>query len=150
MYRLYAKISKGLDPIANVFKQHITYEGSNLVQEAEEIASNQVQYMHVLHRINLCNKVCLGNGFIKQSLNQLIFQALYEAFVLLCNKTVAGSSSEELLSSFCDIILRKGRSDNMSHEAIEETFEKVAFDHLCFLHRFCISIVLPKLYNFYR
>jgi cullin 1 len=48
MYRLYAKISKGLDPIANVFKQHITYEGSNLVQEAEEIASNQVQYMHVL------------------------------------------------------------------------------------------------------
>jgi hypothetical protein len=70
--------------------------------------------------------------------------------VLLCNKTVAGSSSEELLSSFCDIILRKGRSDNMSHEAIEETFEKVAFDHLCFLHRFCISIVLPKLYNFYR
>jgi hypothetical protein len=59
--------------------------------------------------------------------------------VLLCNKTVAGSSSEELLSSFCDIILRKGRSDNMSHEAIEETFEKVASQ---ILHQYCVAKVV--------
>ncbi|KAL5052434.1 hypothetical protein RYX36_033116 [Vicia faba] len=41
MYRLYHKIPKGLDPVANVFKQHITDEGTTLVQLAEEISCNK-------------------------------------------------------------------------------------------------------------
>jgi hypothetical protein len=79
-------------------------------------------------------------------LNQSIFQALKEALEVFCNKTIAGSSSAELLSSFCDNILKKGGSEKMSDEAIEETLEKVAFDHLCFLHRilhqYCVAKVV--------
>ncbi|MQL05626.1 hypothetical protein EI015_26520, partial [Escherichia coli] len=41
MYRLYHKIPKGLDPVANIFKQHITAEGTALVQQAEEAARNK-------------------------------------------------------------------------------------------------------------
>ncbi|GKU86768.1 hypothetical protein SLEP1_g1248 [Rubroshorea leprosula] len=41
MYRLYHKIPKGLEPIANTFKQHVTNEGTVLVQQAEDAASNQ-------------------------------------------------------------------------------------------------------------
>ncbi|RHN48916.1 putative cullin protein, neddylation [Medicago truncatula] len=55
----------------------------------------------------------------------LFHKALKEAFEVFCNKTVAGSSSAELLSSFCDNILKKGGSEKMSDEAIEETLEKV-------------------------
>ncbi|KAL5072253.1 hypothetical protein RYX36_011237 [Vicia faba] len=95
MYRLYHKIPKGLDPVANVFKQHITDEGAALVQLAEESSCNQK------------------------------LQALKEAFEVFCNKTVAGSSSAELLSLFFDNILKKGGSEKLSDEAIEETLEKV-------------------------
>ncbi|GKV52811.1 hypothetical protein SLEP1_g59372 [Rubroshorea leprosula] len=41
MYRLYHKIPKGLELIANAFKQHVTNEGTGLVQQAEDAASNQ-------------------------------------------------------------------------------------------------------------
>lgn len=52
-------------------------------------------------------------------------QALKEAFELFCNKGVAGSSNAELLATFCDNILKKGGSEKLSDEAIEETLEKV-------------------------
>ncbi|CAI8586131.1 unnamed protein product [Vicia faba] len=44
MYRRNHKIPKGLDPVANVFKQHITDEGTTLVQLAEESSCNQKNY----------------------------------------------------------------------------------------------------------
>lgn len=55
----------------------------------------------------------------------LLLQALKEAFEVFCNKGVAGSSSAELLATFCDNILKKGGSEKLSDEAIEETLEKV-------------------------
>ncbi|KAK2364638.1 cullin-1 [Trifolium repens] len=132
MYRLYHKIPKGLDPVANVFKQHITDEGTALVQLAEESASNQKTASgsgfqdQVLVRkfIELHDKYMtyVNNCFMNHT---LFHKALKEAFEVFCNKTIAGSSSAELLSSFCDNILKKGGSEKMSDEAIEETLEKV-------------------------
>lgn len=73
--------------------------------------------------------------------NLSVLQALKEAFEIFCNKTVAGSSSAELLATFCDNILKKGGSEKLSDEAIEETLEKVAFVFLVFFIRICISIL---------
>lgn len=88
MYRLYHKIPKGLEPVANVFKQvgwlvyaytlfyyqclfyilvyftllipsdilmlqHITAEGTALVQQAEDAATNQVKFHAVKYRCNI-------------------------------------------------------------------------------------------------
>ncbi|MCH87888.1 cullin-1, partial [Trifolium medium] len=134
---------------------HIIDEGTALVQLAEESASNQKTtngsgfQVLVSKFIELHDKYMtyVNNCFMYHT---LFHKALKEAFEVFCNKTVAGSSSADLLSSFCDKILKKGGSEKMSDEVIEDTLDKVAFDHLCFLHRFCISIVLPKLWNFYR
>jgi len=52
-------------------------------------------------------------------------QALKEAFEVFCKKGVSGSSSAELLATFCDNILKKGGSEKLSDEAIEDTLEKV-------------------------
>lgn len=54
---------------------------------------------------------------------------------MFCNKGVAGSSSAELLATFCDNILKKGGSEKLSDEAIEETLEKVYF--------FCLLPIYP-------
>lgn len=56
---------------------------------------------------------------------QLRLQALKEAFEVFCNKGVAGSTSAELLATFCDNLLKKGGSEKLSDEAIEDTLEKV-------------------------
>jgi len=67
-------------------------------------------------------------------LKLVLLQALKEAFEVFCNKGVAGSSSAELLATFCDNILKKGGSEKLSDEAIEETLEKVccaAFAWFC-------------------
>ncbi|KAF6171670.1 hypothetical protein GIB67_042185 [Kingdonia uniflora] len=57
--------------------------------------------------------------------HSLFHKALKEAFEVFCNKGVSGSSSAELLATFCDNILKKGGSEKLSDEAIEETLEKV-------------------------
>ena len=48
-----------------------------------------------------------------------------EAFEVFCNKGVAGSTSAELLSTFCDNLLKKGGSEKLSDEAIEDTLQQV-------------------------
>ncbi|XP_066395927.1 cullin-1-like [Miscanthus floridulus] len=41
MYRLFSKITRGLEPISNMFKTHVTNEGAALVKQAEDSASNK-------------------------------------------------------------------------------------------------------------
>ncbi|XLR55654.1 hypothetical protein S83_006326 [Arachis hypogaea] len=90
MYRLYQKIPKGLDPVANVFKQHVTAEGTALVQQAEE-ASSLVRKFIELHDKYM---TYVNDCFINHT---LFHKALKEAFEVFCNKNAAGSSSAELL-----------------------------------------------------
>jgi hypothetical protein len=60
-------------------------------------------------------------------LKYFVLQALKQAFEVFCNKGVSGSSSAELLATFCDNILKKGCSEKLSDEAIEDALEKVSF-----------------------
>ncbi|KAH9730302.1 Cullin-1 [Citrus sinensis] len=129
MYRLYHKIPKGLEPVANVFKQHITAEGTVLVQQAEDAATNQGGSSGaVQEQVNLATSL-LWNLLKLFEISKIDFvvwsQALKEAFEIFCNKAVGGSSSSELLATFCDNILKKGGNEKLSDEAIEETLEKV-------------------------
>ncbi|KAJ8543313.1 hypothetical protein K7X08_005836 [Anisodus acutangulus] len=52
--------------------------------------------------------------------NTLFHKALKEAFEVFCNKILPGCSSVELLASYCDNILKKGGSEKLSDDAIEE------------------------------
>ncbi|KHN02982.1 Cullin-1 [Glycine soja] len=130
----YSKIPRGLDPISNIFKQHVTTEGMALVKQAEDAASNKKaekkdivglqEQVFVRKVIELHDKYLAYVNDCFQN-HTLFHKALKEAFEVFCNKGVAGSSSAELLASFCDNILKKGGSEKLSDEAIEETLEKV-------------------------
>ncbi|CAH2071938.1 unnamed protein product [Thlaspi arvense] len=131
MYRLYHKIARGLEPVANIFKQHVTAEGNALVQQAEDTATNQAantangqEQVLIRKVIELHDKYMVYVTECFQN-HTLFHKALKEAFEIFCNKTVAGSSSAELLATFCDNILKKGGSEKLSDEAIEDTLEKV-------------------------
>lgn len=134
MYRLFCRIPKGLEPIAHFFKQHVTDEGTTLVKQAEDAASNKksekrdivgpLEQTFVWEVIELHDKYVqyVSTCFVNHS---LFHKALKEAFEVFCNKGVAGSTSAELLATFCDNILKKGSSEKLSDEDIEETLEKV-------------------------
>ncbi|KAH9604161.1 hypothetical protein KSS87_010501 [Heliosperma pusillum] len=121
MYRLYSKVPKGLEPIGSIFKQHITDEGTALVQQAEDAALSKVFIRKV---IELHDKFM---AYVTDSFQShtIFHKALKEAFEVFLNKGVSGSSSAELLATFCDNILKKGGSEKLSDEAIEDSLEKV-------------------------
>eukprot|EP00252_Welwitschia_mirabilis_P008862 TRINITY_DN210_c0_g2_i1.p1 TRINITY_DN210_c0_g2~~TRINITY_DN210_c0_g2_i1.p1 ORF type:complete len:745 (-),score=178.44 TRINITY_DN210_c0_g2_i1:429-2663(-) len=134
MYRLFCRIPKGLEPVAQIFKQHVTGEGTSLVKQAEDAASNKraekkdvvgaQEQAFVRKVIELHDKYLqyVNECFMNHS---LFHKALKEAFEVFCNKGVAGSTSAELLATFCDNILKKGGSEKLSDEDIEDTLEKV-------------------------
>eukprot|EP00268_Persea_americana_P017605 TRINITY_DN184_c0_g1_i7.p1 TRINITY_DN184_c0_g1~~TRINITY_DN184_c0_g1_i7.p1 ORF type:complete len:799 (-),score=160.15 TRINITY_DN184_c0_g1_i7:511-2553(-) len=134
MYRLFSRIPRGLDPVSQIFKQHVTAEGTTLVKQAEDAASNKKaekrdivglqEQVFVRKVIELHDKYLayVNDCFMNHT---LFHKALKEAFEVFCNKGVGGSSSAELLATFCDNILKKGGSEKLSDEAIEETLENV-------------------------
>ncbi|CAL5198854.1 unnamed protein product [Lathyrus oleraceus] len=134
MFRLFSKIPRGLDPVSSIFKQHVTTEGMALVKHAEDAASNKKadkkdivstqDQVFVRKVIELHDKYLAYVNSCFQN-HTLFHKALKEAFEVFCNKGVAGNSSAELLATFCDNILKKGGSEKLSDEAIEETLEKV-------------------------
>ncbi|KHG15267.1 Cullin-1 -like protein [Gossypium arboreum] len=134
MFRLFSKIPRGLDPVSSTFKQHVTAEGTALVKLAEDAASTKKaekrdvvglqEQVFVRKVIELHDKYLAYVNDCFQN-HTLFHKALKEAFEAFCNKGVAGSSSAELLATFCDNILKKGGSEKLSDEAIEETLEKV-------------------------
>ncbi|XP_019096794.1 PREDICTED: cullin-2-like [Camelina sativa] len=134
MYRLYHLIPQGLDPVVDLFKQHVTAEGNALIKQAADAVTDQAESAsgvqvqdQVLIRkiIELHDKymVYVDECFQKHT---LFHKALKEAFEVFCNKTVAGVSSAEILATYCDNVLKKGGgTEKLSDEAIEETLEKV-------------------------
>ncbi|GLT32633.1 hypothetical protein SLA2020_072860 [Shorea laevis] len=106
MYRLYHKIPKGLEPIANTFKQHVTNEGTVLVQQAEDAASNQAT---------------TSSGAPEQVLIRKIIELhdKYMAYVTDC------FSNDTLFHKALKEAFEKGGSEKLGDEAIEETLENV-------------------------
>uniref|UniRef100_A0A2P2MWE2 Cullin family profile domain-containing protein n=1 Tax=Rhizophora mucronata TaxID=61149 RepID=A0A2P2MWE2_RHIMU len=134
MFGRFSKFPRGLDPVSAIFKQHVTAEVTALVKQAEDAASNKKadkkdvvgpqEQVFVRRVIELHDKYSVYVNDCFQN-HTLFHKALKEAFEVFCNRGVAGSLSAELLATFCDNILKKGGSEKLSDEAIEDTLEKV-------------------------
>lgn len=144
MYRLFSRIPKGKQPMAQLVSKHIESEGMALVKECNERAlaakaaktsssdkpkskaarSPNQETVFVRKLIKLHDKYlqyvveCFEN-------DSLFHKALKEAFENFCDKQVANSTSAEMLASFCDNLLKKGSGEKLSSDAIEDLFEKI-------------------------
>nr|AHF49537.1 cullin 1-like protein P [Petunia integrifolia subsp. inflata] len=130
MYRLFHKIPKGLELVAEMFKQHVAAEGMVLVEQAADAANNKAENSGGSHEQDFVKKafelhdkymVYVKNCFAD---NSIFHKALKEAFEIFCNRSVAGSSTAELLASYCDNTLKKGGSEQLSDDIIEDTLDK--------------------------
>ncbi|KAK3441040.1 hypothetical protein EUGRSUZ_B01291 [Eucalyptus grandis] len=119
MFRLFSKIPNGLDPITNIFEQHVTAEHTAFVKQVEDAADSKDFARKVIVLYDKCERY-VNECFQNCALFHKAFEVAFEA---LCNKDVGGSSFAELLATFCDDILTN-RSEKLSDEAIEEMLEK--------------------------
>ena len=138
MFRLFSSVPKGLQPIADIFKAHIQKEGMALVTSADQAAatmkekkeekptssSTSIEQSFTRSTIELYDKY---NGYVKTCFgdSSQFNRALKEAFEFFLNKGVDGNSTAQLLADFSDKLLRKGGSEKLSDEKMEETLDKV-------------------------
>eukprot|EP00960_Hanusia_phi_P022722 671639-Hanusia_phi.AAC.1 len=109
----------GLQPISQIVREHIVDVGMSLVrkQEGEKDHSNYAQQLIELHDQYLA----LVNGPFGN--NTLFQKVLKEAFEVFVNKDIGSTTTAELLSSFCDNIMKTG-GDKIEGE-IDSILDKI-------------------------
>lgn len=140
MYRMFRRIPKGLEPMADIFKKHVEEEGLKLVRAtieaieakkekekeggraARETGSPEHTFIRSIVSLHDKYSDYVSNCFENAS---LFHRALKEAFESFANKQVAGASVAELMASFCDNILKKGGAERLSDEDLDDVLDKV-------------------------
>ena len=130
-YKLFVNIEGGLLPIADVVRQHISDLGNEKVQgriarleiepdKAADLADDPefVKDLLALHDkyIAVVNQQFGGNTLFQK--------ALKDAFVEIVNRDVGKIKIADLMSYFCDRILKTGSTEKLSDVEIEEYLEK--------------------------
>eukprot|EP01038_Epipyxis_sp_PR26KG_P011634 gene11634-15584_t len=136
MFRLFSRIPDGLVPIAEIFKQYIIDLGNDKIElrlsrvdnngeskdpNGEKESSDDPQFMKDLLGIHDKFISVVQDQF---NGNTLFQKALKEAFTDLVNRDVGKFKTAELISSFCDRLLKTGSSEKLSDAEIEEFLEK--------------------------
>jgi len=128
MFRLFARIENGLNPIASIVKDFITSVGEEIVNSrqaqlegGEKDKNDDPKFVKALiahHEKYL--------GVIKKDFSgHASFQkALKDAFVEIVNKNVGQFTNAELMSTFCDRILKSG-GERLGETEVEENLERV-------------------------
>jgi len=127
MFRLYSRIPTGLPPIANIVRKHITDVGLALVKKQSSNADGDLMpYVQELLDIHDKYTELVGTGPEKGCFqgHTIFHKAMKEAFEVFVNKDIGKTATAELLSNFCDNLLKKS-GERLSDEALEEKLEKV-------------------------
>jgi len=159
MYRLFARIHRGLDPMAVIIKEHATTEGTRLVKAHADLPELDFKN-YVTDLIALHDKYT--TTLTKVLDNHSVFQkAIKDAFEAFINQTVAVNpgkapapkpeaerekdkprstvlstvnssvTSSELLATYCDLLMRNA-CDKMTEDDMDEVLDKVValFGHI--------------------
>jgi len=108
MHKLFQRLPStttcGLQPISQIVREHIVDVGMGLVrkEEAEKDHKNYAQQLIDLHDKYLA---LVQGPFANNTLFQKVLKEAFEVFV---NKDIGQSTTAELLSSFCDNIMKTG------------------------------------------
>ncbi|KAF1777552.1 Cullin protein, neddylation domain [Phytophthora cactorum] len=124
MYRLFARLKNGLEPIADLCSSTLRPWRANAVASGNvRDPSSDPTFIKDILAIHDKFRSIVNEQFAGNSLFQ---KALKEAFVEFVNKDVGPDSSAKLMSTFCDRILKTG-GEKLSDEQVEDYLEKVVF-----------------------
>jgi len=128
MYRLFSRVPDGLQPMATMVRLFIESMGNDVItrresklEEPDKENNQDPAFVKELLALHDKYMAVVNDQF---SGNSLFQKALKEAFVEFVNKDVGKSKNADLMSSFCDRILKTG-GEKLSDEQVEEYLEKV-------------------------
>lgn len=128
MFRLFSRLDRGLPPIATIVQDFITEVGLECVNKrqikldaGDKDKNDDPEFVKSLR--DLHDKYL---GVIKTDFggHALFQKALKDAFVEIINKNVGQFTNAELLSTYCDRVLKSG-GEKLSDSEVEENLEKV-------------------------
>lgn len=138
LYRLFSRVSNGLEPVAEFFKAHLLDVGKEKIEqrvarlentdkekgpasgEAKE-GNDDPQFIKDLMAVHDKYTKVVNEQF--QS-NALFQKALKEAFSELVNTDSGRYKTADLIATFCDRLLKSGSTEKLSDSEIEEFLEK--------------------------
>jgi cullin 1 len=128
MFRLFSRLENGLNPMANILQNFITTTGEDIINRRKarldggEKDKNDdpkfVKAIMALHEkyLDVVKKDFAGNSLFQKGLK--------DAFVEIVNKNVGQYTNAELMSTFCDRILKSG-GEKLSESEVEVNLEKI-------------------------
>lgn len=132
MYRLFQRISNGLEPIAELVKQHILDIGNEKVEqrltrlesenkEGNKDSNDDPQFIKDLLAVHDKYLNMVNEQFASNALFQ---KALKDAYTKLVNQDSGKEKTADLVASFCDRLLKKGSTEKLSDAETEQFLEK--------------------------
>lgn len=128
MYRLFSRVPDGLQAIAEIFKDYVTECGQREIEarqsridaSSDKESSDDPQFIKDLLGVHDKFRAVVDSRFEGNALFQ---KALKDAFSEVINTDVGKFKTAELMSSFCDRLLKAG-SEKLSEAETEELLEK--------------------------
>jgi cullin 1 len=128
MFRLFQRLENGLVPIASIVQEFITSMGHEIMNRrqarldgGEKDKNDDPKFVKSI--IDLHEKYL---GVVKKDFSghSLFQKALKDAFVDIVNKNIGQFTNAELMSTFCDRILKSG-GEKLSEQEVEESLDRI-------------------------
>lgn len=128
MFRLFQRLENGLIPIASIVQEFITTMGHEIMNRrqarldgGEKDKNDDPKFVKSI--IDLHEKYL---GVVKKDFagHSLFQKALKDAFVDIVNKNIGQFTNAELMSTFCDRILKSG-GEKLSEQEVEESLDRI-------------------------
>lgn len=128
MFRLYERLENGLNPIAKIFRLYIVERGNHIINTRRERVQSEKKEKNddpdfVRGLLELHDKY-LGVVEEVYSSHPLFQKAMKEAFQDIVNTDVGNFTNAELLSTFCDRILKSG-TEKLTEQEVERNLKRI-------------------------
>jgi cullin 1 len=128
MFRLFHRLENGLPPMAQIVQDFITSMGMDIISRrqarldgGEKDKNDDPKFVKSLIELHERYSAVIKNDF---SGHPLLQKALKDAFVEIINKDIGQFSNAELMSTFCDRVLKSG-GEKLSEAEVEENLDRV-------------------------
>ncbi len=128
MYRLFSRLENGLNPMANIVQNFIASMGDDIINRrqarlegGDKDKNDDPKFVKDLIELHEKYLGVVKTDFSGHSLFQ---KALKDAFVEIVNKDVGQFTNAELMSTYCDRILKSG-GEKLSEQEVEESLDRI-------------------------
>jgi cullin 1 len=128
MFRLFQRLENGLPPMAQIVQEFITNMGMDIISRrqarldgGEKDKNDDPKFVKSLIEFHEKYLGVVKDDFAGHSLFQ---KALKEAFVEIINKDIGQFTNAELMSTFCDRVLKSG-GEKLSETEVEENLDRI-------------------------